>query len=170
MKSIILLSLLLFLYARIFSQEINQTIKDNKTDELILLGKCNKLAFYQEPFKKWYENEYNTYMPAETIIKEFKKFLNDKIKIIVFFGSWCEDSQKLLPQFIKTMDIVGYTPNTIELIAVDRNFKQDNNCINYKVNKVPTFIFYNGDKEIGRIVESVSSSIENDILKILKKQ
>ena len=38
-----------------------------------------------------------------------------------------------------------------------------------KIEKIPTFIFFKDDKEIGRIVESPEVNIETDLLKILKQ-
>jgi len=37
----------------------------------------------------------------------------------------------------------------------------------YKIELVPTFIFYDGDTELGRIIETPQTSIEGDLLKII---
>jgi hypothetical protein len=37
----------------------------------------------------------------------------------------------------------------------------------YKLDKVPTIIVFKGNKEVGRIVETVEKSVENDLVEII---
>jgi hypothetical protein len=37
----------------------------------------------------------------------------------------------------------------------------------YKLEKVPTIIVFKGNKEVGRIVETVDKSVETDLVKII---
>ncbi len=171
MKTIINLLFFILIVFSLNAQDINNKIIDEKTGKEMLVGVCNKLALKQPPYNSWFETEYEHYEPNESVLTETKKYINENIKIVVIFGTWCGDTHEQLPRFYKTMDYIGYQPNTIELIAVDRNKEANNiNIKTYKIEKIPTFIFYKNGKEIGRIIEKPSNSIENDILKILKKQ
>jgi hypothetical protein len=39
----------------------------------------------------------------------------------------------------------------------------------YKLEKVPTIIVFKGNKEVGRIVETVDKSVENGLVKIINE-
>lgn len=166
-------NLLLFLVMSIFveanAQEWNHRKFDEKKQQEILIGKCNKQAFMQDPFKQWFVTEYERYHPNNEILLHAKKYINEQLKIVVIFGSWCSDTQEQLPRFMKVLDYIGYTPDMLELIAVDGNKNSETIDISqYKIEKIPTFIFYKKGKEIGRIVETPTQSFEKDIVKILK--
>ncbi len=162
-----ILSLVVF---SLYSQEVNRKIIDDKTGEEMLIGTCTKISLKQKPFSTWFETEYERYQLKELDLSKAKQYINDKLKIVVVFGTWCSDTHEQLPRFYKVMDYIGYLPNTIELLAVNRNKEADHVNINtYKLDKIPTFIFYKNGKEIGRIVEKPTSTIENEVFKILKK-
>jgi hypothetical protein len=63
------------------------------------------------------------------------------------------------------------TPANIKMICVDGDKKcEDVDISGLNIEKVPTFIIYAGNKEIGRIIETPANSIESDLLQILQKQ
>jgi len=54
------------------------------------------------------------------------------------------------------------------MFAVDRDKKAGDCAIDYlKIELVPTIIFYKQDTEIGRIVESPQTSLEEDMVDII---
>jgi hypothetical protein len=56
------------------------------------------------------------------------------------------------------------------MYAVDRDKTALNDeAKNYKITLVPTIIVLHGNREVGRITESVQASIEHDLLAILEK-
>src|SRR6476661_6776234 len=44
----------------------------------------------------------------------------DSIQLLVFMGTWCEDSQDIVPKFFKMTDVAGFPQDRITLIGVDR--------------------------------------------------
>lgn len=65
------------------------------------------------------------------------------------------------------MDQLPQKPK-ITLVLVDRSKKSGKGIeAPYNIEYVPTFIVLRNQKEIGRIVESVSKSMEADLLEIL---
>ena len=83
-------------------------------------------------------------------------------------GTWCSDSIDFVPGFFKLMDHIKFRKRNIELIGLDVDKKNPNEDeLKYEIINVPTFIFYNNDEEINRIVELTIESLEKDILKIL---
>jgi thiol-disulfide isomerase/thioredoxin len=108
-----------------------------------------------------------SYKTDESTVNALKKELKG-IKIRAFMGTWCGDSKRETPHFYKILEETNYNLNNLELVTVNRSKKTpDNLQEGYNIKKVPTFIFYKGDKEIGRYVEYARESLEKDLLKIV---
>lgn len=115
----------------------------------------------------WFSEGYTTYTPDAYYINELKKELPE-YTFLVFAGVWCEDTQVLLPQFYKTIDLAGLSRDNVELYLLDRKKKsRDRLERRYKVAAVPVFIIMKDGKEAGRIVESVEESIEKALFKLI---
>ena len=86
-------------------------------------------------------------------------------------GTWCGDSKRETPRFYKVLDEADFNLKNLELITVNRSKKTpDNLQEGLDIIKVPTFIIYKNNKEVGRFVERVRESLEKDILKIVSGQ
>lgn len=136
----------------------------------VITGKKDLLFLMNKTDYAWFEKGYNEYQPDAEAINLINKIDWSKVNITVFGGSWCDDTQNLLPKFARVCDLGKIPYNKIELYFVDRKkqcpeMKEDG----FKPEKVPTFIISREGKEIGRIVESVTGSIESDLLKILSE-
>lgn len=142
----------------------NANIKFQRKSDF-LYGEISRKQLY-ENYPKWKELE-DVYLPDSSVISQINE-LNQSIEVIVFFGSWCGDSRRNVPKFLK---VVYRNPNfNIKLWAVDRKKQIDNGFHEkYGIKRVPTFIFNYKGREIGRIVEYPENTIEMDILKILNK-
>ena len=169
MKKVTLLLILIFFSCK------NPSTKSNEKDETIddieyvdLIGSFNRTDLNKDPYRSWFLENYENYeLDLETASK-LKKLINRKIKIKVIMGTWCSDSRDNVPGFFKLMDHIKFRKRNIELIGLDVDKKNPNEDeLQYEIINVPTFIFYNNDKEINRIVELTIESLEKDILKIL---
>jgi len=111
----------------------------------------------------------NLYSPAPRAI-EFLKSYDKPTVIEVFYGSWCSDSQREVPRFIKVMEKANNPNFKVIYIGVDRK-KHDPEGLAKKrgIERVPTFILFQQGKEIGRIVETPEISIEEDLAQILAR-
>ncbi|MFL9481805.1 TlpA family protein disulfide reductase [Chitinophagaceae bacterium LWZ2-11] len=123
-------------------------------DSKILNGVVNRSIIENDTSFAWFKEnmKYGTTNPAA--IEAFKNN-KDKFTIVVFGGTWCHDTQNLLPIFYRLVDKSGYPEKEITLIAVDREKHTTTNLQDkYKVTNVPTFIVYNrAGAEVGRVVE-----------------
>ncbi|MGQ9845960.1 MAG: thioredoxin family protein [Bacteroidales bacterium] len=167
-----IISLIFILSSAYFlnAQNFNRTNIDVQRQDTILVGYCTKTIFYTPPYSKWFIPEYNSYSPNNDIITELKDLLSKELHIVVVFGSWCSDSKEQLPHFFKIIDKLNLYDNMIDIIAVDRNKQAPEiDLTMYNIEKVPTFIFYKNKKEIGRIIETPQTTLENEIKLILKK-
>lgn len=91
-------------------------------------------------------------------------------KILVFLGTWCPDSQRNVPPFMNLVAAAKNDNIQVEYIGVDRR-KMDPDALvsQFNVRRVPTFIVFQKDREIGRLVERPRTSVEADFLKIFTK-
>lgn len=163
---------LLFLFlackttATVSSQEIQNA---TEIQNGVLVGKQNRSALEQEPFRKWFNRNFEKYKVDTKTIEEIKPLL-EGIKIKAFMGTWCGDSKRETPTFYKILDTANFDYSNFELITVDRSkstpdaLEKDMNII-----RVPTFIFYKEGKELGRYVEYPRKSLEKDMLAILSQ-
>ncbi|WP_299062645.1 thioredoxin family protein [uncultured Polaribacter sp.] len=132
-----------------------------------LIGLADKQSFQQAPFRSWFDTNFETYQPDSLTINTLKKELTE-IKIKGFIGTWCGDSQRETPHFYKILEQADFNFNNLELIAVNKSKKTPNNLQKgFRIKRVPTFIFFKNDKEIGRYVEFARESLEKDMLKIV---
>lgn len=118
------------------------------------------------PLHREFKVSYDTATVEAPFIAMLKS-VDQGIKTIVVLGTWCPDSRRNVPHFLKVADACGMPSDSIKLYGVDRSKKSDDGLTaEYNIERVPTFIFFKGGKEIGRIVESPELTIEQDMLRI----
>ena len=160
--------LFLLLTSTVFSQDVNKVEYSERVGSMILIGECNRDAFTMEPFQEWYDFEYEEYTPEQSVIEKLKKNINDVSRIKIVMGSWCSDSQREVPRFYRIMDEAGIPDEKVELLCVNRDKMVPGMDISALIiERVPTFIIYDGLKELGRIIETPAETLEKDFLRIL---
>lgn len=136
-----------------------------------LLGVCTRDSLLQDPYKSWYQPNYDTYEPAETAIAQLKKLPFKDLEIEIFFGTWCGDTKREMPRFLKILDQIGFDESKVKFIAVNtgEEYKQSpgGETVGKGIYRVATFIVLKNGKEINRIVEHPVKSLELDLLDIL---
>ncbi|WP_300672118.1 thioredoxin family protein [Soonwooa sp.] len=145
---------------------------DTQSDGKMLLGEQTLEQFKKEPFSDWYDKEYNDYKIDEESLKALKKEKVSGYSYIVFLGTWCGDSHREFPRFMKIMDAAGVNHNKIQIITVNRKKESPNGEEGlFNIQRVPTFIVKKYGNEVGRIIEYPESGfLEKDLLNILKKK
>ncbi len=132
-----------------------------------LVGTVSKEHFLEEPYSEWFHFNYENYELNSKAIEKLKPIINT-VKIKAFMGTWCGDSREQIPVFYKLLDKTNFNYKNLELIAVNRGKKtEDNLQEGFNIIRVPTFIFLKNGKEIGRFVEYPQESLEEDFLKII---
>jgi len=102
---------------------------------------------------KWFKQNMLLGTANTQAIDAFKKN-GSKFQVVIFFGTWCEDSQNLVPVFYRLADKSAYPVENITLIGVDRaKTTLDNLHKAFHITNVPTFIVMKDGKELGRVVE-----------------
>lgn len=169
MKTAVWFTLLsFFLVFSAYSQEKNKKIIDERFENEILIGHCDRAGLTEGEFGESFEYEYNAYNADKKFIKKIKKHDHDYV-IVVVLGTWCDDSKLQVPRFYRILDEAGIPAGTMNVICVD-GYKTGGevSIANYEVEFVPTFIFYCNGQEIGRIVEQPDESLEQDFYNIIR--
>ena len=144
---------------------------DTTTDGKMLLGTQTLSQFQNEPYIGWYKPEFDNYKLHEETMEALKKEKFNSYSITVFLGTWCGDSHRDFPRFMKIAEALNYPENKLTIIAANRKKESPaGEEALYNIQRVPTFIVSKYGKEVGRIVEFPTSGyIEKDLLEIIKK-
>ncbi len=158
---------LLALQAGCKAQPPHTAVRMPDQDTEILVGTAAIDSLYAHPFVQWFEPNLTAYKPDPDKIAELEDLL-EGIDITLFMGTWCEDSQREVPRFVKILEKAGYPADEIKLITMTRekDTPQDYEK-GFGIINVPTFIFYRDGEELGRIVEYPIEGLETDMVKIL---
>ena len=167
MKKLILLLFTALITLNTFAQDkLNQIVIDEMIDEEILFGYCNREGLTTEPFNEWFQTEYDYYEIDQEALDMVNAQLLADVEIKIVLGTWCHDSQREVPRFYKIADYLDF--DNYLLIGVNRaKLAKGTEVDELNIELVPTFIFYNAGKEIGRIIESPIESLEKDIVEII---
>lgn len=140
----------------------------NDRNELVFTGQFAFTDLQAEESFKWMTEETDAYQPNAEDISYLKSELN-KYHLVVFMGTWCEDSHNLMPKLYKVLHAASYPLQQLTLYGLDREKKGKGTAHEeYKVLYVPTIIVLSDGKEIGRITETVRKSVEADLSAIIK--
>jgi len=114
--------------------------------------------------RQWFLPEYRAYEPTDTLLKKINNYLTGK-QLVLVLGTWCSDSQREVPRWMKVLNRAGYDVEYMKIIGAGRNKKTPLHIVNkYRITNVPTLIVYQNGKEVKRITESPKVSFEYDLL------
>jgi thiol-disulfide isomerase/thioredoxin len=152
MKRMLFFCLFALVSSMSFAQPCVEVSKDSEGRKQ-LVGIINRSMLVQDTAFSWFTENGKWFTPPVSAV-EALKVKADSVQFIVIFGTWCHDSQNLLPQFFKWTDAAGYPDRRITLIAVDRAKKVQGNFAQiFGVKSTPTFIVMRNGREAGRVVE-----------------
>ncbi len=136
-----------------FSQVQYEVSKDPKNGLKTLKGILNREVLQNDTAFAWMKNDISWYKPNATCVANLIP-VKDSIQLLIFIGTWCEDSHIVLPQLLKLLDQVNFSPNRYTIIGIDRK-KQTLGCLSeaLAVTKAPTILVMKNGKEIGRVEE-----------------
>lgn len=141
-------------------------IRDPETK--ILKGTINRAILEADTSFAWFKNnmQYGSVDPDAQMAFTKKA---GQFSLLVFSGTWCHDSQNLLPKLYRLLDKSGIQDNRITLIGVDRNKKTLKNLqTKWAITNIPTFIVLKGNIEVGRVVEyGKTGNIEKELGEIV---
>lgn len=169
MKYIVMAFLCLYLSQTIMAQTNNQAA------DPVLYGSFQPHILEQAPYAAWYKPNYEKYNADPEVLKRLQQIKTKGLHIQVFLGTWCGDSKREVPPFIKLLHQMHFPQQQLQLIGLggsDSLYKQSpaSEEKGLGIFRVPTFIIYQNNTELGRINEYPIQSLESDLLKILTGQ
>lgn len=172
MNPFVLLFFLLTISSTLSAQQVNQEIKI-ENNQPFMVGQIDLDGLSSNSYQNWYDTNHEAYEVDTEIISSIKNELRTH-KILLFMGTWCGDSKREVPRFIKILEAADFPMENLKIVGVDRrkeHYKKSPTGEEWalRITRVPTFIFYKNGKETNRIIESPITSLEADIKAIVSK-
>lgn len=119
----------------------------------VIKGFLTKDQLASDTSFKWFAANQQGYTPYSSALQNLKA-QKDSVQFLVFAGTWCHDTQFILPKFYALADAAGVKPGQITTVGVDVGKKSQHNLTEvFQVYNVPTIIVLKNGKEAGRVVE-----------------
>lgn len=116
-----------------------------------------------------YSRAAEQYAPNGQIVEKIRGW-GQRVRILVFLGTWCPHSRSEVPKFLKVVDLAANPNLSVSMIALGPEMKDGEGMAeNHTIRRVPTFVFLRDGREIGRIVEFPRRSMEEDFWGILSE-
>jgi thiol-disulfide isomerase/thioredoxin len=151
MKKLTFTTVSFFLFYSVFAQapEVSRDYEGVK----VLKGFVTKQELANDTAFKWFGENQKGYTPYSTALQALKTN-KDSVSFLVFGGTWCHDTQFILPRFYSLTEAAGFGQDKITLLGVDRSKKTIQHLSEaFNILNVPTIIVLKDGKEIGRVVE-----------------
>ena len=136
-------------------------------DKKYLVGYYDDYASYQEVCK-WEKFVDEKYTPRDRWVDSLRTLDVDRpLHMRLFLGTYCGDSKKWVPRFFALQDELPQMD--LLIVSVDTTKKDARGL--YKevdLDKIPTFVLYDGENEVGRIVEKPRGRLEKNLFHLLK--
>lgn len=165
----LLFVLMMLASVNVFAQYDMDVSIDKETGDVIYRGQCSFADLNSEQTFTWLRTGVGHYKPDEQIVR----YLTDNLpqyQMVVLMGTWCEDSQEMLPQMYKLLKLTNFPSKNYTMYGLDlqkKGYKDEHT--KYNVTHVPTVILLKDGKEVGRIVETVKVSLEADLKDIIEQ-
>jgi thiol-disulfide isomerase/thioredoxin len=151
-KLYFLIASVLYAGSLLFSQTQFEVLPD-KDGGKILKGIISRNILEKDTAFKWFTDNQKGFTPQEAAVTGLKQYA-DSIELLVYMGTWCEDSHFVIPRFFSLLDKSGFPGNKVTLIGVDRDKKTLSHLSEaLGVTNVPTIIVMKKGKEMGRVIE-----------------
>ena len=152
MKKFLFTAVILFILNTIGLAQNQFQVLAERPNEKTYKGIISREVLMADTSFKWL-NSAKSFTPEKSAIEALKKN-KDSIQLLVFMGTWCEDSQDIIPKLYSLTDAAGFSQDRITLIGVDRKKTTLSHLTEaLGIINVPTIIVLKNGKEKGRIVE-----------------
>ena len=110
--------------------------------------------------------EYQAYQPSPAEIFAVQQLEGKSITVL--FGAWCHDSEREVPRLLKLLDVAKLGQLNLQLMAVNHNKQEPSGTYRrLDLRYTPTIILFDGENELGRIIERPVTSLGEDLAGLL---
>lgn len=142
---------------------ISACASSHANDAEMAVGEISSHKLINE--NKSFMQSYRAFKLSDNDLAEVNRWPND-LHVDVYFGTWCHDSQREVPRFLKIVSEKADLSN--RLIGLDyEKSEPSGSAKSHDIKYTPTFVVYQNNKEIGRIVERPKVSLAADISAML---
>jgi thiol-disulfide isomerase/thioredoxin len=135
------------------SNKPNYQVFTDTNGNKALKGIINRSLLLHDASFQWFIENGKYGEATASAVAAFQKN-GSKITLLVFCGTWCHDSQNLLPKFYRLIDKAGFPESKITLVAVDpQKMAIQQLHEKFHLKSVPTFVVLVNGKEVGRVEE-----------------
>jgi thiol-disulfide isomerase/thioredoxin len=171
MKKIIFSGIITFFSFLSFAQNHFIEVKDDQhPQEIILQGLLSKDIIKNDRRFTWYPSSQASYQPTAQQIASLSA-AKSSISFLIFGGTWCEDTQFILPKFFKWMELSEFSETSVVLFGVNRKKESMGQLSTiFDIKNVPTIIVMKNGQEIGRVIEyGKSGKWDNEIMNLITR-
>lgn len=123
------------------------------------VGEITQARLLEEHEK--FARNYASYQPSEQELEQIKVLAQKDI--LIMFGTWCHDSKREVPRFLKLLDTSQVPLASLTLQTVDRDKNEptgvaEQNNLKY----TPTFVVFENKVEVARIIEKPQKTLARD--------
>ena len=112
-----------------FFFSLKETTYINQSVEVHLCGPFDTNELEEDsPYTPWFNKPYDEFMLDDTTYS-WSSELND-VEVDIYMGTWCGDSKKWVPRFLKALDQLGLDRKKLSYTALydtDKHYKQGPN-------------------------------------------
>jgi len=162
--------LILFFSSKLNAQaQYEITTAKKHSQQKILRGVINKYLIANDTAFSWYAANQNYFNPDTSTLNTFEKLKGGKIQFVLFGGTWCEDTQFILPKFFKLLEMTGVSDDQVTFFGVNEEKRSLGHISEaLGITNVPTIIVMKDSKELGRVVEyGKSGKWDKDLAEII---
>ena len=84
-----------------------------------LLGYFNPDQLTRYPYSTWYQKGFDDYQLKTDAINKLLEIDKEGISIKIVMGTWCPDSRREVPRFMRVMDVWQFPLTKLTFIGVD---------------------------------------------------
>jgi hypothetical protein len=152
MKKVIIVILVLSLGIAGLAQSQYQVLVE-KPNEKTFKGIISREDLLADTSFHWYAENLQHYSPNALALNSLRN-QKDSIQLLLFMGTWCEDSHFVVPKFFSLLENAGFPSDRVTVIGVDRQKKTLSHLSEaLNITNVPTIIVMKHGREIGRVIE-----------------
>lgn len=154
----------------VITQEVTPEVINFSDQATWLLGYFTYGQMTRAPHSTWFMKGFDEYQLNNEPLEKLIVIPKDDLTIKIVLGSWCPDSRREVPRFMRILDKWQFPISKVVFIGVDNSkIAPVGEYSGLNIERVPTFIFYKNNIEAGRIIENPKTSLEQDMVNILTR-
>lgn len=115
----------------------------------------------------YFQTTRSTVKEAPESIEELRA-VSQATQLTVYFGVWCHDSIREVPQLVQLLEVVKNPNISYQLISLDKTKQEpQGRAIANNIVYTPTIVVSQAGKELGRIIEKPKQDLATDLVNIL---